>query len=312
MNSTLTVFFKYIQDYYNSTFKLAYFLIVSAMLSVILFLNYVHPSLIDLVNEHAWPLRFGWFYFLYLIPFAAAYLLQAFYFGKKDFLKNKYFITLLLLAPAYFSFRVNFNFHHPLVNMLWCGDEAIFWQRCCDWIVRAVVLISLVYLTWLFTKQKGEPVYGLVKNSAASPYLLVLMWMIPLIAIAAIQPDFMHMYPRAQMVAPLSLPNKGLHYYYFELSYAFDILSIEFFFRGFLIIAFMRYCGTQCIIPAACFYCCIHLGKPMGEAISSFAGGLFLGIVAYYTRSIKGALILHLGIAAMMELAGFAAHAYLK
>lgn len=311
MNSALTVFFTYIQAYYKSTFKKAYFILMCAMLSVILVLNYVHPTLMQIVHGTAWPLRFGWFYFLYLIPFSAAYLLQAFYFGEKKFLKNKHFLSLLFLAPAFFSFRVNFDFHHTLINYIWSGDKAIFWIKCSDWIVRALVLMGLVFITWKFTKTKGEPLYGLVKNNNTRPYYLVLLWMIPLIAFAAVQPDFMRMYPRAQMMWPLQLPNKGLHYYYFEACYMFDFLSIELFFRGFLIIAFMRYCGTQCIIPAACFYCCIHLGKPMGEAISSFAGGLFLGIIAYYTKSIKGGLILHLGIALLMELAGVAAHMYL-
>lgn len=311
MNRSLTVFFKYIKDYYTSTFKLAYFLIVSAMLSVILFLNYTHHSILPVVNDYPWVLRFSWFYFLYLIPFASAFLLQLFYYPDTRFFKNKYFIAFLLLAPAYFSFRVNFNFHQPLVNMIWKGDEAIFWQRCCDWIVRALVVITLVFFTWYYTREKDQPLYGITKLYNSQSYFFVLLWMIPLIAFAAVQPDFMHMYPRAQAIAPLHLANKGLHYYLFELCYAFDFLSIEFFFRGFLIIGFVRICGAQCIVPAACFYCCIHLGKPMAEAISSFAGGLLLGIISYNTKNIKGGLILHLGIAAMMELAGFAAHTYL-
>jgi hypothetical protein len=51
----------------------------------------------------------------------------------------------------------------------------------------------------------------------------------------------------------------------------------------------------------ACFYCTIHFGKPPGEAISSFWGGLLLGIISYNTKSIWGGLIVHLGIAWMME-----------
>jgi membrane protease YdiL (CAAX protease family) len=87
-----------------------------------------------------------------------------------------------------------------------------------------------------------------------------------------------------------------------------DFITIEFFFRGFLIIGMIKACGKNCIVPAACFYCCIHLGKPMGEAISSFAGGLLLGIISANTKSIRGGLMVHIGIAWMMELAGFIAH----
>ena len=87
-----------------------------------------------------------------------------------------------------------------------------------------------------------------------------------------------------------------------------DFLSIEFFFRGFLIITFIRYCGMRAIVPAACFYCCVHLGKPMAEAISSFFGGLLLGIISYNTLSIWGGLLIHVGIAWMMEIAAYVGH----
>ena len=43
----------------------------------------------------------------------------------------------------------------------------------------------------------------------------------------------------------------------------------------------------------------------MAEAISSFFGGTLLGIVAYNTGSIWGGLIVHLGIAWMMEIGGW-------
>lgn len=311
MNSPLTVILKYIQSYYDSAFKPAYFFIVSAMLSVILYLNYTHSTAINDVSNYSWLYRFVWFYCLYFIPFVTAFLLQYFFYSNTGFLKNKYFLGLILLAPAFFSFRVNFNFHHSLIQYLWQGDEFVFWLRCSDWIVKAILLIALVYFTWLITKSR-EPLYGMPRLIDSKPYFILLLCMLPIIALAAIQPDFLKMYPRAQMIIPLQLSNKGLRYFLFECSYALDLVSIEFFFRGFLIIAFIRICGIQCIVPAACFYCCIHLGKPMAEAISSFFGGLLLGIISYHTKSIRGCLIVHIGIAAMMELAGFAAHAFLK
>jgi len=91
----------------------------------------------------------------------------------------------------------------------------------------------------------------------------------------------------------------------FELSYGTDFFSIELFFRGFLIVGFMKWVGKDAIIPMACFYCTIHFGKPLGECISSYFGGLLLGIVAYHTRSVYGGLFVHLGIAWLMELGGY-------
>ena len=91
----------------------------------------------------------------------------------------------------------------------------------------------------------------------------------------------------------------------FELSYGSDFFSVEIFFRGFLVIGFIKWVGKDAILPMACFYCTIHFGKPMGECISSYFGGLLLGIVAYNTRSIYGGLMVHLGIAWLMEIGGY-------
>ena len=107
--------------------------------------------------------------------------------------------------------------------------------------------------------------------------------------------------PKQNLLVHLDLPSKKWYYLIFELCYGFDFISIEFFFRGFLILSLAKICGPHCIIPAACFYCTIHFGKPLGEAISSFWGGLLLGIISYNTKSIWGGLIVHLGIAWLME-----------
>jgi len=95
------------------------------------------------------------------------------------------------------------------------------------------------------------------------------------------------------------------HKLIFELSYGSDFFSIEIFFRGFLVLAFAKWAGKDAILPMACFYCTIHFGKPLGECISSYFGGLILGIVVYNTKTIWGGLIVHLGIAWLMEIGGW-------
>lgn len=131
--------------------------------------------------------------------------------------------------------------------------------------------------------------------------------MVPVIALASTQKDFLQVYPKVKLLSNISI-NHQIDYWrqlLFELCYGIDFFSIEFFFRGFLILALIDICGTHCIVPMACFYCAIHLGKPMGEAISSFWGGMLLGIISYNTGSIWGGLIVHLGIAWMMETGGW-------
>jgi membrane protease YdiL (CAAX protease family) len=136
--------------------------------------------------------------------------------------------------------------------------------------------------------------------------------MVPLIAFAATRSDFLHTYPKVQRIDFIdqyvthSYPWKLLY----ELSYGIDFVTIELFFRGFLILAFARFAGKDAILPVAAFYCSIHFGKPLFECITSYAGGIILGAVVYNTRSIWGGLIVHLGIAWLMELAGYLGHLY--
>jgi membrane protease YdiL (CAAX protease family) len=80
---------------------------------------------------------------------------------------------------------------------------------------------------------------------------------------------------------------------------------VELFFRGFLVIGMVSMIGKKAILPMAVLYCFVHFGKPFGEALSSFFGGYILGVLAYYTRNVFGGLIVHLGIAYLMEILAF-------
>jgi hypothetical protein len=99
-----------------------------------------------------------------------------------------------------------------------------------------------------------------------------------------------------------------IHWYdrlFFEISYGIDFLAIEVFFRGFIVLAFAHFVGKDAILPMAAFYCVIHFGKPVPECISSYFGGLILGVLTFETGTILGGLLVHLGIAWLMEAGGY-------
>jgi hypothetical protein len=278
------------------------------LLSALIYLNYWHNLEKKYIAGGATKLsRFTGYYLLYLIPFATAFFLQLLFFKDCTYYKNGWFWAILFLAPAFFSFRVNFAWQEEWINNRWSGAYRIFYIHSINWVVRVFVLMTPVFIIW-FIKDKGiQPFYGTKPLDSLRPYLLMLLIMIPLVAIASTQNDFLTVYPKAKLMnkIPINSWIDKWRYLVFELCYGFDFVSIEFFFRGFLILALMRICGMHCIIPVACFYCAIHLGKPMGEAISSFFGGTLLGIIAYNTGSIWGGLIVHFGIAWMMEIGGW-------
>ncbi len=298
--------FKYIREFYNKEFNLYYFLLILLLLGTVIYLNYWH----SLENRFAaggktWFSNFAGYWLLYFIPFATAFILQLFFCKDCSYFKNYWFWIILFLAPAFFSFRVNFDFHQPAIKKIWSSDELQFWLRCINWVVRVFILLIPVYIIWFIKDKSNQPFYGTRALDTIKPYLIMLLIMVPLLALASTQKDFLSMYPKAKFLTNLQMGHQKWRYVLYELCYGFDFVSIEFFFRGFLILSLVKICGPHCIIPVACFYCTIHLGKPMAEAISSFWGGILLGIISYNTGSIWGGLIIHLGIAWFMEVGGW-------
>lgn len=88
-----------------------------------------------------------------------------------------------------------------------------------------------------------------------------------------------------------------------ELAYAAQFFSLEFFYRGFLLNALRPGLGSQAIFVMTVPYCMVHFGKPLGETLGAIVAGVFLGTLAMRTRSIWSGFFLHVGVAISMDLA---------
>jgi membrane protease YdiL (CAAX protease family) len=86
-----------------------------------------------------------------------------------------------------------------------------------------------------------------------------------------------------------------------ELLYAAQFLSLEFFFRGFLLHGLRRALGANAIFVMLVPYCMIHYGKPLPETLGAIGAGLILGTLAMRTRSIWGGVLIHVGVATAMD-----------
>jgi len=258
--------------------------------------NYIRKNNTDLVKLLAW-------YVVFLLSFSIPYFITGF-FKSVTYLKRPVFLFLLLTAPLVFAIKLSFGFTFFITKDPYLNS---YWNHIIEWPLLLLIIASIVFLIWKFF-DKDQPLYGLSsKNLDWKPYLLMILIMIPLIAAASTQADFLSMYPKLHTIAGVDNENEitWWHKLLFELSYGSDFISIELFFRGFLILAFIKWAGKDAILPMACFYCTIHFGKPLGECISSYFGGIILGVVVYHTRSIYGGLLVHLGIAWLMELGGY-------
>ncbi|HTS45200.1 MAG TPA: CPBP family intramembrane glutamic endopeptidase [Puia sp.] len=319
----MNIFFQYLKDYFRAISP-RQLLLTAIFTALLVFLNYSVGIEKRIKEIHPWYGQLTCFFIFYLFVFGTAYLFQATT-TKSDSLKKnsnqiitsrqeqKLFLVFFSLAPLFFSFKmVHWNIFPIVYSRLQGWDK--YWSIVVELPLKLIALLITLFLIKVLWRD-GESFWGLTtKNFMPLPYLLILLCMIPFIAYASTRPDFLHAYPKFKNVAFIgnytqpAWPWKLL----FEISYGLDFVGIELFFRGFLVIGFARFVGIHAILPMAAFYCTVHFGKPLGECISSFFGGLALGVIAYRTKSIVGGLLAHLGIAYLMEIGGYAGALYFR
>lgn len=292
------------------------------MVAVLITLNYTVgiETRIRLLNP--WPLSLLGFFLFYGAVFWGAWGIQTFFdrketknpahdpgqthLNRSDKPRPKTFFVLLALAPLYFAFKIIHWDLSPFFPSSPGHPWHAYTRIVLQWPLKLLLLILI-----LSTCQKWSgnlKALGLTtKGASLLPYLQILLCLTPLVALASTQSDFLHAYPKSRSIAFIA-PHTHPFWPWrllFELCYGLDFVSIELFFRGWLVIGLSRWAGSKAILPMAAFYCTIHFGKPLGECITAFGGGLALGVLAWRTRSILGGLMVHLGLAWMMEIGGW-------
>lgn len=281
---------------------------------MLVFLNFrfdFEDSVIDSYYDSYW--RVLWYFLIHFVPYLLIVALSSIV--RKDYsaLKNGGFWFFSILGFAV----LGLDRGNP-----WQDDLTFMWTRdrmLVPFVFRLVnrlsplltILIPLALIYLIFLKGKIPGFYGIHnQNLLLRPYFWLLLGMVPLILLASFQPDFQKQYPNFSTARPewfieklgLSTPWVAISY---ELFYSVSFLMVELFFRGYLIFVLTRYLGEEVVLPMAVTYCVLHFGKPLGEAISSFFGGYILGILALKTRNIYGGIIIHIGIAWLMEIFAF-------
>ncbi len=245
---------------------------------------------------------------LYGTAFGGAYGLQALLLRKTARYRNPHLWALIALAVLLFALRAwVFQYGPWLDHHVPIAYHTVATKYCINAAGLVLLGLPVAGIWWGSDRKRGLPLYGFhARGVNLKPYFVLLTLMLPLLFWAAQQPDFQQTYPRAEK---LFLPPDGRHNGWltalYEVLYSLDFVTTEFFFRGFLILHFARFAGARSVLPMCVFYVTIHFDKPLAEALSSFFGGLILGVLALETRSIYGGIIVHLGIALLMEVLGF-------
>lgn len=305
------IFVNYIIAYFKADFKITQHVLIGLFLALSIYFNYLYSEKIiyrELQIEYRHTSTLVWIIFGFF-SFAFLFSLVLIYSTTKDRqirspFNTKYILfglVGLILVATDASYYIT-QFYKQSLH----GNPYISrWISACfsNLSSLATVIIPL-YLLYYSTRYFKPESYGLRLNGArVLPYFWLILFMIPLLFLASLQPDFLETYP--------SYTDYHEYHYLgidqwitvgiYELCYGFDFLSVELFFRGFMVIALSRFAGKDALLPMVAVYCFLHFGKPMGEAISSIFGGYILGILAYSSRNIYGGLIAHLGVAWGME-----------
>ena len=297
----MKIILDYIRNYLHYSDKKVLF-ISSFFCAGLIFLNYHFQPDQVLIKNSSLGIKLLFRAGVFMVAFGIPVLLQRWISGSRPPLTPDFFI-LFFIAVFLFAFKYHFRFHLPFsanaaINTIW--NKMLYWP-----FLLLIIFIALSAVRrWIIWEETAWGTRYTISDW--KPYWLMLAIMLPLVSLAATQPDFQAVYPKLSQLSGTGNLNDipGWQAMLFELCYGSDFITIELFFRGFLIIGFSQWLGRDAILPVAVFYCSIHFGKPLGECISSFFGGMLLGIVVYNTRSIWGGLLVHLGIAWMMEGAG--------
>jgi len=299
---------RWINAQVQEDFNAQHYAFIATFLAASITLNYQ----LEVENNYL-ALFGGWksvagFFTLYAIAYTAAITSFAVCYRRMDLFRRQTFwiksiLILIVLSLDHGTFVLK-----PLANRVVVSEIRVFLLRVTANLSGIFIAFVPLFIYYVTQEKNDRHAYGLrPRTFDAKPYLAIMAIMVPIILAASFSENFQHDYPMYPITAAythLNIP-AWLTVIIFELSYAFDLVTVEFIFRGFLILGMIHLLGRNAILTMAVLYCFLHFGKPPIEAISSIFGGYVLGVVAYETKSIWGCVLIHVGVAWTMELASY-------
>lgn len=295
-----------LRNHISNDFDLRTYGAIVTFLIILISVNYGFEVEMNLLVNLTSAQYLGYFFLLYPFVFYSTVIIKS---GKMVFTRSFLWISglyigLLSLSSGFIFYR-EWTLNFPIYEQFYLRNIISNAQG------SIIIFLPLLAIYFFSERRYMTNFYGLsLRNHNFKPYLLLLLMMVPLIAVATFLPGFLETYPTLKIwhyksVFGLST-NQMLAFY--EMVYLSDFFRVETIFRGALVIGMVRFLGKDSIVIMATLYCVLHFNKPLGETISSFFGGYLLGTIAYYQKNIVGGCLVHAGIAGLMELFAGIAH----
>ncbi len=167
------------------------------------------------------------------------------------------------------------------------------------WHLITFIIIPILVIK-LFLK---EPLrnYGIGMGKLSEHYKWYLLLVAPIlcfVVIVSFRDDFSNHYPFYKLAH-----RSWFDLIAWEVLYLLQFICVEFFFRGFIIQGCRPSFGVNAIFVMIVPYMMLHFNKPWLEASGAIFFGLFLGMLAFHSRTIWGGVLVHVSIALSMDIA---------
>jgi hypothetical protein len=300
---------RYLREHLKADFRADLYALAALFLAVCISINYYldfEDSYIDAYRGQ--NIRIVFYFLLYAFAYYSGVFLWTRFHQRPDIWRRRDFWIYSLSGLAIYSWYAGFYGFNEWSSAVFGGQIYLFAFYCLRNLQSLMTVILPLLLFYWFVEKEPNGFYGMrPKWKGLQIYFILLLCMLPLITYASFQPSFLESYPTYHDTNANEFFNvpEWVTALVYELAYGWDFVPTELMFRGFLVIGMSRILGRGGVFPMVITYAFIHFGKPPGEAISSIFGGYILGVIALQTRSIWGGIIIHLGVAWLMELTAF-------
>ncbi len=214
-------------------------------------------------------------------------------------------ITYLTPSSSYLYFTSILNVFHEdagknLTIWLYRHEDyslhqLIYWSSwtCFFYFVIPACVIKLVWRESL--ADYGFKLKGSLQGWPI--YAVMLCIMMPCVLIVSYGKGFQFTYPfyeppRQNFMGKMII---------WEIFYVLQFITLEFFFRGFMVHGLKKKLGVYSIFAMVVPYCMIHFGKPLPECMGSIIAGIVLGTLSYRYKSIVLGACMHVCVAISMD-----------
>ena len=223
-------------------------------------------------------------------------------------------VILACLALVFLEYHGGSNDYHWLEDVLgWWLDDAqerirytfresefsrlsrlMYWSGST---FVAYMLVPMLYVKLVMDGSLRE--FGLGMTGVLSHgwiYISLFLAVLPAVYFASFNESFQNTYPFYEQAS-----RSWFDFLLWELTYALQFMSLEFFYRGFLVHGLKKRFGVYAVLLSVVPYCMIHFGKPMPETLGAIFAGIALGLLSLFTRSIWLGVAIHVSVALSMD-----------